>query len=281
MRRLRASATRGLRLTASILAVVAVAYAAVTVLAYLGADRLIFQPPPALYRAGDLPFRRVPVDGRDSIALLYIPNAQARYTILFSHGNAEDLGHVYPFLEQLRSFGFGVIGYDYRGYGRSDAGPPSARRATEDAEAAYRYAVDSLGIPPDRLILHGRSLGSGPTLALAARHGAAGVILESAFTSTYRVLTQVRLLPFDRFPNAALIGGLHCPVLVIHGTRDGVVPFSHGRALYAAAPGPKQSLWVEGAGHNDVLEVAGDRYLAALNRFVRLLDEGSAARTED
>ncbi len=281
MRRLRPSATRGLRLTAHVLAFVAVAYAAVAGLAYLGADRLIFQPPRALYRAGDIPFRRIPVNARDSIALLYIPNAQVRYTILFSHGNAEDLGHVYPFLEQLRSFGFGVIGYDYRGYGRSDAGPPTAGRATEDAEAAWRFAVDSLGIPPDRLILHGRSLGSGPTLALAARHGAAGVILESAFTSTYRVLTQVRLLPFDRFPNAALIGRLRCPVLVIHGTRDGIVPFSHGRALYDAAPAPKQSLWVEGAGHNNVLDVAGERYPQALKRFERLAEQTSSAPAEE
>jgi fermentation-respiration switch protein FrsA (DUF1100 family) len=66
---------------------------------------------------------------------------------------------------------------------------------------------------------------------------------------------------------------VRCPVLVIHGTEDEVIPFSHGRQLYEAANQPRQSLWVEGAGHNDLLLVGGARYWAALRQFARLVAE--------
>jgi fermentation-respiration switch protein FrsA (DUF1100 family) len=106
---------------------------------------------------------------------------------------------------------------------------------------------------------------------LAARHAAAGVILESAFASAFTVVTRVRLLPFDRFPNVQNMRRVHCPVLIIHGTRDEVIPFTHGKRLYDAAPEPRLALWVEGAHHNDVTAVAGPRYVAALKAFVGLL----------
>ncbi|MGH7476445.1 MAG: alpha/beta hydrolase [Longimicrobiales bacterium] len=255
-----------------------VVYAVVVVLVVLFADRLMFYPPAASYGAGDADFGLVPVGAGDSVAVLHLHQPQARYTVLYSHGNAEDLGHVAFVLRDLREAGFAVIGYDYRGYGHSTGGPASARKASEDAEAVYRYAVDTLGIDPGRLILYGRSVGSGPTLELAARHDIAGVVLESAFTSAFRVVTRIRLFPFDRFPNLANIRALRAPVLVIHGTADEVVPFAHGRRLFDAAREPKQSLWVEGAGHNDVAVVGGARYHAALTRFIALIDAGPAAR---
>lgn len=248
------------------------AYVALAVLAWLLAERVIFQPPTASYDAGQLPVARVAVDGPDSVAVLHLPDPDARYTILHSHGNAEDLGHLVPILEQLRRAGFAVIAYDYRGYGASTRVRPTARRAVEDLTAVYRHAVHQLGIPADRIVLYGRSVGSGPTLELASDSTVAGVILESAFTSTYRVVTRVPLLPFDRFPNIARIRDVHRPVLVMHGTHDRVIPFSHGRRLHDAVTGPKQALWVEGAGHNDLAVIAGDRYPLALAEFRRLLD---------
>jgi pimeloyl-ACP methyl ester carboxylesterase len=215
----------------------------------------------------------VPVTGDDSIALLHLPNPAAHFTILYSHGNAEDLGDVRPILEALHGYGFAVVAYDYRGYGRSSGSRPTARRATADAEAAYGFTVRSLGVAPGRLILLGRSVGSGPAVHLAVRYQVAGLILESAFTSPYRVLTRVGILPFERFPNLARMPGIRCPVLVIHGTRDEVIPFAHGRALLAAATSRTQSFGVEGAGHNDLLQVAGPRYREALQLFARSITE--------
>lgn len=252
-----------------------ISYAVVVLLAFLLAERVIFQPPPSSYADGDFTFRRIGLAGGDSIAVLHLPVDRARFTILYSHGNAEDLGHVRPLLEALHGLGFGVIGYDYRGYGRSTGSVPTARTAVEDAEAVYRFAVDQVGIRPDRLILHGRSVGSGPALELAVRHQAAGLILESAFTSAYRVITRVALLPFDRFPNIRHIREVRCPVLVIHGTRDRVIPLSHGRRLFALATEPKQSLWVDDAGHNDLVHTAGAAYAVALEQFAVLLERNA------
>ena len=252
---------------ARVLTFVLIAYAALALVALFLAERVIFQPPPSSYDTPDFAFRRIPAGTEDSIAVLHLPHDTAHFTILFSHGNAEDLGHVRWLLDAIHRAGFGVVGYDYRGYGQSTGGRPAVQKAVADIDAVYRFATDELGIPPDRLILHGRSVGSGPTLDLAARSPAAGVILESAFTSTNRVLTRFGVLPFDRFPNFRHIAAIRAPVLVIHGTRDRIIPFSHGRRLFALAPEPKQSFWVENAGHNDVMLVAGDRYARTLREF--------------
>lgn len=235
----------------------AAGYVALALLAYLYAERLLFQPPTPSYTGSLAPFTRVPVGGVDTLAVQYIRNPEAYFTILFSHGNAEDLGFLQPVLTELHRAGFAVLAYDYRGYGQSTGGRPTVRGATEDAEAVYRYATHELGIPPDRIILHGRSLGSGPTLALALRHDVRAVVIESAFVSVLRVVTRLPLLPFDHFPNLDRIRKLHRPLLVLHGTRDGVIPLWHGRRLYDAAPGPKWAAWVEGAGHNDLAAIAG------------------------
>ncbi|HSJ06096.1 MAG TPA: alpha/beta hydrolase [Longimicrobiales bacterium] len=253
------------------------AYGTVVVIAFLLAERVIFQPPPPSYTVAGLPIIRVPVTGTDSVAVLHLPDEGARYTIIFSHGNAEDLGHLQPILAELRRAGAAVIAYDYRGYGLSTRTRPGVRTATEDVEAVYEWAVGQ-GIDPATVVLHGRSVGSGPALELAARREVAGVILESAFTSAYRVLTRVRLLPFDPFPNIVHIRGVRRPVLVIHGTRDEVIPFAHGRRLHDAAPGPRVFYAVEGAGHNDLMYVAGDAYRHAIAAFLRSLDDPAAAR---
>jgi abhydrolase domain-containing protein 17 len=255
------------------------AWAALALLAYVLADRMIFLPPAASYDAGRLAVRTIPVGDGDSLALLHLAGGHERFTVIHSHGNAEDLGDILPLLELIRGAGFAVIAYDYRGYGRSSGGP-GARRADEDALAAYRFAVDELRIPPARLILHGRSVGAGPALHVAARHQVGGVILESAFTSAYRVVTRIGLLPFDRFPNHRRIRRVRAPVLVIHGTADDVIPAAHGRRLHALAPGPRQALWVEGAGHNDVAAVAGDGYPAALRAFADLIERTHLAGPE-
>jgi fermentation-respiration switch protein FrsA (DUF1100 family) len=213
----------------------------------------------------------VPVDG-DSVAVLHLSNSGARYTILYSHGNAEDLGDIEFVLRDLHALGFAVIGYDYRGYGASTGGPTTARNVQHDAEAVYEYAVKDLGIAPQRLVVYGRSIGSGPAMHLASTRTVGGVILESAFTSAFRVVTRVRVLPFDRFPNVSLIRKVRAPVLVMHGRLDEVIPFEHGRRLYEKAREPKQHLWVDKAHHNDFVHVAGRAHDQALLQFRALLD---------
>ncbi|HEX2095653.1 MAG TPA: alpha/beta hydrolase [Longimicrobiaceae bacterium] len=247
-------------------------YVGLAVLAYLVSDRMIFLPPAASYDARRLPVRLVETEDGARLATLHLPNPEATFTLLYSHGNAEDLGHVAPALEELRRAGFAVLAFDYRGYGASTGGPPGAEAAYRDEAAVYRHATRELGIPPDRIVVYGRSVGSGPAVELAAREPVAGLVVESGFVSAYRVVTRIPLLPFDKFPNLRNIRKVRAPVLVIHGVHDEVIPVSHGRRLFAAAPEPKRSLWVE-AGHNDVAWRAGADYLRAFRDFGTLLEE--------
>ena len=251
-------------------------YVAFAAFAWLMSDRMIFQPPSPSYRAGQLPIVMVPTDG-GSIATLHLPNPRAAVTVLYAHGNAEDLGQLAPYLEELRRTGFAVLAFDYRGYGMSTGSPPSAKGATSDMEAVYRHAVKTLAIPPSRIVLFGRSVGSGPATDLASRVPIGGLVLESAFVSAFRVLTRVSLLPFDRFHNLRHIRRVRAPVLVIHGTADEVIPASHGRLLYEAAGQPRQALWIDGAHHNDVPFVAGARYWSTLAAFGRQVASAAGA----
>lgn len=250
-------------------------YASVALLAWLFADRMIFLPPAPQYADAD-GILKLPTAAGERISALYLPNPGADYTILFSHGNAEDLGIVRPLLPALRDLGFAVLAYDYRGYGTSE-GRPSERASYQDIDAAYEYLTRRLGLSPHRIILYGRSVGAGPAVDLAARQSVAGLVLESPFTTAFRVLTRVPLLPFDKFRNLAKIPRVGCPVLVMHGLADEVVPVAHGQRLFAAAREPKQALWVPGAGHNDFMWVAGPRWAQALRDFTLLIRQSQPA----
>jgi abhydrolase domain-containing protein 17 len=251
-------------------------YVAFAVFAYFVSDRMIFLPPQASYGARQLPIVMVPTGDGAAVGTLHLPNPRAALTLLYSHGNAEDLGQLAPWLEQYRAAGFSVLAFDYRGYGASTGGPPSAAGAVRDMEAVYRYAVGTLGIQAGSIVLFGRSVGSGPATDLAARLPVGGLVIESGFVSAFRVLTRVALLPFDKFPNLRTVRSVRCPVLVIHGTEDEVIPVSHGRRLFDAANEPKQALWIEGAHHNDVVPTGGSRYWSALGEFAGVVQAARA-----
>ncbi len=255
---------RGLRL-------LAIAYATIALYAYFFADQKIFLPPPASYAPSD-EILYLTTAGGDRLAAVYLPNPEATYTLLYAHGNAEDLGDIAPVLDILYDAGFSVFAYDYRGYGLSD-GRPSERHAYADIDAAYAYLREELGLGPAQIIAFGRSVGGGSAVDLASRQPVAGLILESSFTQAFRVVVPFPFLPFDKFRNLDKLAQVQAPVLVIHGTADRVIPLHHGQQLFAAAPEPKQAFWVDGAGHNDLVWVAGDRYSAALQGFAELLPD--------
>lgn len=237
---------------------------------FFRADSMIFLPQPSSYQdTGDI--LKLTVAERDTISAVYLPNPKAAYTLLYIHGNAEDLGDIAPVLKRLYGWNFSIFAYDYRGYGTSD-GSPSEQNAYQDAEAAYAYLTQQLQIPPDRIIVYGRSVGGGSAVELATRYPIAGLILESTFTSAFRVAVPIPILPFDKFANLHKLQNVHCPVLVMHGEADQTIPVQHGHRLYDAFSGPKQALWVAGAGHDDFTQVAGDRHRTALEEFQQLID---------
>ena len=242
-------------------------------------DRIIFQPPQAGYRFPRGMLRLTSSDGA-KISATYLPNPEAVFTVLFSHGNAEDIGDDQPLLERIGAAGFAVFAYDYQGYGTSE-GRASEQHAYEDEEAAYNFLVQSMHVQPNRIIVFGRSVGSGPACDLASRHPVAGLILESAFTSAFRVMTGVRVLPFDKFDNLRKIKSARCPVLIIHGTEDSVISISHGKKLFAAANEPKQAIWIQGANHNDVAFIGGTPYSDSLKEFATLIQQSQSQQSLD
>ena len=242
-----------------------VLYAALFLYALFLSDGAIFLPHQAYYKDTPEILKLTTANG-NRISAIYLAEPSARFTLLVSHGNAEDLSDVHYWLEDLRKAGFNVLAYDYQGYGTSE-GKPSEKNAYQDEEAAYDYLVASMKIPPDRIIIFGRSVGTGPAVHLAARKPAAGLILQSPFLSAFRVVIPIPILPFDKFPNYKDIRRVHCPVLIMHGTADKIIGFWHGAKLYDLANSPKQSFWVEQAGHNNFEQIAGDRYIKTIQNF--------------
>jgi len=237
-------------------------YAAVGLYLFFFADGMIFLPPSPSYQ-DDGSLIRIPTSGGKTIAATYLANPGATYTILYSHGNATDLGLLHPFLLTLQNEGFAVLAYDYQGYGLSE-GRPTERNTYRDIEAAYGYLVNQLKTPPETIIVMGRSVGGGPSTYLAAQRPVGGLILESTFTKVFRVVVPIKLFPFEKFPNIDRIRQVQCPVLIIHGTADETVPFEHSEQLYAAAPSPKQFVPIEGADHNTVFWSDEATYLGAV-----------------
>jgi hypothetical protein len=243
-------------------------YTCCAIYIFFKADSWIFQPRPVSYQCTpDL--LEVAVNDREKLAALYLPNSQAIYTLLFVHGNAEDLGDIRSNLEQFRTWGFGVFAFDYRGYGLSD-GQPSEQKAYEDTAAAYQYLTQQLQVPASRIIVYGRSLGGASAVELATQKQFAGLILDCTFTSVFRVILPFPILPFEKFNSLKKMNQVHCPLLVMHGEADRIVPFSHSPQLYAAAAEPKLSFWVPEAGH-DLMAGAGDRQRKILESFQELI----------
>lgn len=265
--------------TVRILLIVLLSYAGFAGLMWLLAERLIFLPPGDRY-AKDEQVLLIPRAAGGNVAAVHLRNPDARYTILFSHGNAEHIAHGLGFAQRMRDAGFSVLAYDYSGYGLS-TGRPSERAAYADIEAAYDYLTRTAGVPAERIILHGRSLGGAVSADLASRRPAAGLVLESTFTSAARVARLNRVLPFDWFRTESKMARIRMPVLVIHGVDDELIAFWHGERLYDLARGPKQRLWVRGSGHNDLSYVAGDRYWEALRTFADSLPAGQTGDTGD
>ncbi|MEM8637316.1 MAG: alpha/beta hydrolase [Cyanobacteria bacterium P01_G01_bin.54] len=245
-------------------------YSSFALYVFFFADRMLFLPQPPSYPDTEQ-ILKIPVTETEQISARHLPNPDATYTLLYSHGNAEDLGDIDPILQILQGAGFNVFAYDYRGYGTSD-GRPSERHTYADIAAAYRYLTQERNVPPDKIILFGRSVGGGPTLDLAAKEPVAGVILESTFTQAFRVVVPFPLLPFDKFYNRAKLPKIDCPVLIIHGTEDITIPFKHGQQLFEAALPPKTAYWVEGATHNDLVWVAGVEYPQMIQAFSEQLE---------
>ena len=198
------------------------------------------------------------------------------YTVLVFNGNAGNRAYRAPLAASLQQQGLQVLLFDYRGYGGSE-GKPTEAGLRADAQAAHRYLVERDDVEASRLIYFGESLGTALAIALAAEYPPAGVVLRSPFPSlvevgqTHYPFLPVRFLLQDRYAAMDDITRVTCPVLVLAGDRDRIIPLGLSRRLYEAATSMKELVIVAGADHNDFELLAGAEMLAAIKRFLAQL----------
>ncbi|KAE9619893.1 putative serine aminopeptidase, S33, alpha/Beta hydrolase [Lupinus albus] len=221
---------------------------------------------------------KLPTRRGTEIVAIYIRHPMATSTLLYSHGNAADLGQMYQlFIELSIHLRVNLMGYDYSGYGQS-TGKPSEHNTYADIEAAYKCLEENYGTKQEDIILYGQSVGSGPTLDLAARLPQfRAVVLHSPILSGLRVMYPVRRSYwFDIYKNIDKIPQVSCPVLIIHGTSDEVVDCSHGKQLWELCKEKYEPLWLKGGNHCD-LELFPE-YMRHLKKFISTVEKSPSQR---
>lgn len=213
----------------------------------------------------------------------WIPaKSQPQRVLLYLHGNGSNVGGNIAHASRFHQLGFSVLLIDYRGYGQSEGSFPTQAQVYQDAAAAWDYLVSTIQIQPSQILIYGHSLGGAVAINLGVQQPqAAGLIVESSFTSIREIVTQQRqyaifpvdLLLHQRFDSLQKVPLLQIPVLFIHGTADTTVPVVMSQQLYAAAREPKQLLLVPNAEHNNVADVAGSKYLQAVQKFGQLVEQ--------
>lgn len=201
----------------------------------------------------------------------YVPAENAKGTVLFCHGNGGNVSHRLETILLLHQLGMNVLILDYRGYGKS-GGNPTEEGTYRDAESAWKYLVETRGERPERIIIHGRSLGGAVAAHLARDCTPAALVVESSFYDITELGAElfpwlpVRWLSRMEYKTAEYVKGVRCPVLVIHSRTDGMIAFHHGEKIFAAAPEPKWFLEIHGT-HNSGFVESDDIYRPAMEQL--------------
>ena len=237
--------------------------------------RLIYYPSP-----GPVPEAHTVVDGASEVTLrtndglalgawFVLPEAPSNgMTVLVANGNAGDRSLRAPLARALAREGFGVLLFDYRGYG-GNPGQPSEDGLAQDVRAAYRFLVEEKGVARRRLVYFGESLGAAVVTELSTEHPPAGLILRSPFTDLASVgqahypFLPVRALLRDRFPVIDHIRSVDVPTVVVYATNDSVVPAAQSLAVADAAAGTTSVVEVAGD-HNDIALLDGRALIGAV-----------------
>ena len=206
-----------------------------------------------------------------SLAAWFVPAAatRARATVIVFNGNAGNRSFRATVARRLVDAGCQVCLFDYRGYG-GNAGSPSEDGLLTDGRSVRAAVATRPDVDPRRIVYLGESLGTGVAVALAIETEPLALILRSPFTSIADVAAHhywflpVRRLLWDRFDSRARIGRVRCPIAIVAGDRDRVVPIAFSRRLFDVAPQPKTFVIVAGADHNDADLAAGSAIVDAL-----------------
>jgi len=257
-------------------AIAVLAYGLLVLHIYRGQDLVVYRPERELVTnpaEHGLDYERVTIRTADGMRLdaWYIPEPNARRTLLFFHGNTQNISYCIESIEIFHRLGFNILLFDYRGYGNSD-GHPDERGTYLDAEAAWNYLLTERNHAPDDIVVLGRSLGAAIASHLAAYHSPCALVIESTFTTLVDAAAElhpwvpVRWISRHRYPVIENIRSVQCPVLVVHAPEDELIPYHHGRSLYEAVPGEKAFLQIRGR-HFDGFLTSGADYVTGLDEF--------------
>ena len=265
------------RLPAAALRIAGIAYVGGALLLSLLQARLVYHPRRDIEATPDtvgLPYEDVRFQTDDGLTLAgwFLPASGAKATILFCHGNAGNISHRLDSAVLFHQLGYSLLLFDYRGYGQSE-GKPTEEGTYRDAEAAWKHLVETRGIPPSEIVISGRSLGGAVAAHLARSRTPRALVVESSFTAIPDVAAEMLwflpvrwLIRFD-YRTVDYVRQVDCPILVVHSADDRLIPFHHGREIFAAAGEPKEFLQIVGP-HNGGFLQSGDRYRNGLTTFL-------------
>lgn len=267
------------RMLADIMIPVAIAYGAVLALLFAFQSHLVYYPSvgremTATPAARGLSYEPVTIATEDGerLAAWWVPAPGARGAVLLFHGNAGNISHRIDYLAMFHRLGYSTLIVDYRGYGES-TGSPSEEGTYRDALASWRHLTATRGVRPQDIVIVGESLGGAIASWLAARQAPRALILASSFTSVNDLgaeiywFVPVRLISRFGYDTLANLRNVRVPVLIAHSRDDEIVPFSHGRKLFAAANEPKEFLEMRG-GHNEGFIFAREEWIRAVGGFL-------------
>lgn len=248
--------------------IVIVGLAIMQILAALLINRFMFHPVNGGYDKTLDGYVDIGTNGVAVAARVLGPH-KGKKAILYCHGNAEDLTAIGGRFDNLVAAGYTIATFDYPGYGLSE-GVPNEEGCYRNAHRMFDWLIGSRGFATNEIFVVGYSIGTGVAVELAERLKIGGLWLDAAYVSAPRILTRIRLLMIDPFPSCERIGSVSCPIVMLHGTADGIIPYSQGLKLYQFANHPKWFIPVEGAGHTDFIDVMGqNKYENLLLRFVQ------------
>lgn len=269
------------RMLATILALVVVPYLALLVAARFGQRYAIYFPThdvPAPVDVGLPQAESVTFTTDDGVRLggWFVPAATtpAQTTVIVFNGNGGHRAYRAPLAAALAARGMATLLFDYRGYG-GNPGRPSEEGLARDARAAHAYVASRPDVDRDRIVYFGESLGTGVAVRLALDVRPHRLILRSPFTSIDDVgrhhypFLPVRWLLREHYASIDRIARVNCPVLMIAGAGDTLIPPSHSERLYAAAAMPKQLVIVHDADHNHYEMLAGKQIIDAVVEFLK------------
>lgn len=222
----------------------------------------------------DSTIQEVFFDSSDRVKLqaFFVSRPDSNRVVLFLHGNAGNASHRLEDAVHLANLGTNVFLLSYRGYGKSE-GSPSEQGVYTDGRSALNFIQSELGFRVDRTIILGRSLGSAVAIEIAQDLSVAGLVLVSSFSSgrdfaRTQGLSWIAWLTGEPFHSIKKISRVTAPVLFIHGEQDDIVPLDLGRKLFEQCRSPKTWEPLPGAGHNDLIQRAGTKYLTVIQEFM-------------